>query len=84
MKKYRKKPVIVEAIQWDGKNVKEIFLFCDAYMIGDNMYMKDVQNNDQDFRLDLNDYIICGVNGEYYPCKPDIFKNTYEEVKNEQ
>lgn len=32
-------------------------------------------------RADINDYIIKGVNGEFYPCKPDIFEKTYEKVK---
>ncbi len=55
--KYRKKPVVVEAVRWNGNNYK-----------GDMIAKK-------------GDYIIKGVQGEFYPCKPDIFAETYEEVE---
>lgn len=58
--KYRKKPIVVEAIKWTGDNVKEISKFMEASM---------------------GDYIIKGVQGEFYPCKPDIFQKTYEELE---
>ena len=61
IKKYVKKPVVVEAYQTD----REITIHT---LAGDLM-------------ASVGDYIIIGVNGEKYPCKPDIFKKTYEEVK---
>lgn len=79
IKKFKKKPVIIEAIQWNGENLSEI-----------NEFIKnEVENHESvliiptlegDMYASLNDYIIKGVNGEFYPCKPDIFDKTYEEV----
>ena len=59
-KKYRKKPVIVEAYQTDTV-----------------MYIETLEGT---HRADVGDYIITGVKGEQYPCKPDIFEMTYEPV----
>ena len=61
IKKYVKKPVVVEAYQTD----REI----------------TIHTLEGDLMASVGDYIISGVNGEKYPCKPDIFKKTYEEVK---
>ena len=61
IKKYVKKPVVVEAYQTD----REIA----------------IHTLEGDLMASVGDYIITGVNGEKYPCKPDIFKKTYEEVK---
>ncbi|MGM9544685.1 MAG: hypothetical protein ACI3T9_06840 [Romboutsia timonensis] len=59
-KKYRKKPVIIEAYQTD----KEVI----------------IHTLEGDMKASVGDYIITGVNGEQYPCKPDIFEKTYEPV----
>ena len=81
IKKYRKKPVIIDAIQWTGKNLSEI----------DNFMGKTVENKgttliihtlEGDMEASIGDYIIKGVNREFYPCKPNIFAKTYEEVTN--
>ena len=78
-KKYRKKPVTIEAIQWTGKNLSEIDNF-----VGGSIANKDtiliIHTLEGDMYASLSDYIIKGVNGEFYPCKPDIFDKTYEEV----
>lgn len=80
MAKYRKKPIIIEAIQWTGKNLSEI----------DNFMGRTVENKgitlvihtlEGDMEASIGDYIIKGVNGEFYPCKPDIFNKTYEKVE---
>ena len=60
VKKYRKKPVTIEAYQTD----KELI----------------IHTLEGDMKADTGDYIITGVKGEQYPCKPDIFKKTYELV----
>ncbi len=88
--KYRKKPVVVEAIQWNGTNDLDIINFAApaAYFF----YDLDSQDK-QDYHADLvistlegdmtasvGDYIIRGIDGQFYPCKPDIFKKTYEKV----
>ena len=79
--KYRKKPVVVEAVQWTGNNVEEISVFTDAFC--DWRYENDVkrlfiETLEGTMKATPGDWIIRGVNGEYYPCKPDIFEKTYE------
>lgn len=78
-KKYRKKPVVIEAIQWIGNNLSEIDNF-----IGRTVDNKEttlvIHTLEGEMYASLSDYIIKGVNGEFYPCKPDIFDKTYEEV----
>lgn len=79
IKKYRKKPVVIEAIQWIGNNLSEIDNF-----IGRTVDNKEttlvIHTLEEDMEASIGDYIIKGVNGEFYPCKPDIFDKTYEEV----
>lgn len=80
-KKYRKKPVIIEALQWTGENIEEMdnFINCKyGYTPYDNaIYVPTLEG---EMKADINDYIIKGVKGEFYPCKPDIFNKTYEEI----
>ena len=88
---YRKKPVVVEAIKWDGLNVSEIKDFCGKAVriaIYDSAWKARVLGAKADIFIvtlegtqhaSVGDYIIKGVNGEFYPCKPDIFEKTYEE-----
>lgn len=74
--KYRKKPIEVEAVQWNGNNRKEILQF-----VGDACYFQEgifIRTLEGDMFANVSDYIIKGVQGEYYPCKPDIFEETYE------
>ena len=84
--KYRKKPVEIEAIQWTGFNVGEIADFASGHIRFDvydatpvktilNVYIYTLEGEVQ---VDQYDFIIKGVNGEFYPCKPDIFAKTYE------
>jgi len=91
MAKFRKKPVVIEAIQWTGKNLREIISFTGLHDSARKWSWEEyekVVNNDglKIFTLegkmnaDINDWIIKGVNGEFYPCKPDIFEKTYEPV----
>ena len=91
MPKFRKKPVVIEAIQWTGKNLKEIIDFTglneSAQKWSWEEYEKVVlEDGFKIFTLegtmsaDIGDFIIQGVQGEFYPCKPDIFEQTYEPV----
>ena len=78
IKKYRKKPVVIEALKYDGSNIEEAIDF-----IGEDAYFKDsliIETLEGKMRADIGDYIIKGVNGEFYPCKPEIFSKTHEEV----
>ena len=85
MRKFVKKPVVVEAYQFDG-NIRSI----DNFPISEVGKFKVSSENGQyyliiptlegDMKAVAGDWIIKGVKGEYYPCKPDIFKNSYDKV----
>lgn len=78
--KYRKKPVEIEAVLWSGFNYEEI---CELGQRGVQRSGKDllIYTLEGTMRASVGDYIIKGVNDELYPCKPDIFKLTYEKVE---
>ena len=80
--KYRKKPVVIEAIQWTGLNLKEISNFInseDFWHKDSGLFIKTLEGN---MKANANDWIIKWVQGEFYPCKPDIFEQTYDKVDN--
>lgn len=82
IKQFRKKPIVIEAIQFDGTNKEEIHNFVgDA--IGQDVNSKDlfITTLEGIMIASVGDYIIKGVQGEFYPCKPDIFEQTYNEVQ---
>lgn len=79
MSKYVKKPVIIEAIQWTGDNSLDVSEFCQGpeskyEFKGDALFIHTLEGS---MRASLGDYIIKGVDGEFYPCKPQIFEKTY-------
>lgn len=80
--KYRKKPVVIEAIQYNGANFNEIrgFMRGTSYSKLVNRKIR-IQTLEGHIYADEEDYIIKGVQGEFYPCKPDIFEATYEKVE---
>ena len=91
MAKYRKKPVVIEAVQWTGDNLREIIDFTGLHESAKKWTWEEYEKvvalqGLKIFTLEgpLNaspgDYIIKGVQGEFYPCKPDIFEATYEQV----
>lgn len=75
---YRKKPVIIQAIQWTGDNKKEISEFVGIYFKDKESVI--IPTLEGDLTAQIGDFIIKGVKGEFYPCKPDIFEATYEIV----
>ena len=103
MKKYVKKPIVIEAIQLTKSNISEVLAF-----MGQNIrlpsfqaqmrfeqYEDSVIENGMDILTledgsdgrakhvaTIGDFIIKGIKGEFYPCKPDIFKDTYDEFNN--
>jgi len=79
MKKYRKKPVVIEAVQFTGKNDVEVNEFA-GLKIAEGTHC-NIHTLEGDHIASVNDFIIRGVSGELYPCKPDIFSLTYEEVE---
>ena len=79
IKKWKKKPVVVEAIQYTGLNRIECLTFIGPNFDEDLSY-PNVQTLEGNMKVSVGDYIIRGVKGEYYPCKPDVFASSYEEV----
>jgi hypothetical protein len=100
--KYRKKPVIIDAVLWRGNNQREVANFLE----GDLFQQEEKSfriNEGKNFLIDfsrvqggliiktlegehiasLGDYIIRGIEGEFYPCKPAIFEKTYEAVEDD-
>lgn len=87
---YRKKPVVIQAVQWtndeDGRDLLAIHaLSAGGYgrkvtFAGDGTAALVIQTLEGAMRCDVSDWIIKGVKGELYPCKPDIFEATYEPV----
>ena len=81
-KNYKKRPVVIQAVKYTGRNIKEIEHFCGHKNIGyaparGQHYIITLEGCHY---ISIGDYIIKGVHGEFYPCKPDIFAKTYEEV----
>jgi len=89
MKKFRKKPVIIWAAQWEGKSLQDYIDFSAEHNLPDNFGFGCSEGKSGILIYTLEgtmvasrgDYIIKGVKGEFYPCKPDIFEATYEPVR---
>jgi hypothetical protein len=79
---YRKKPVVIQAVQWTGENNTEILHFCSTCYITSSGKSKDliVSTLEGDMSASVGDFIIKGVKGEFYACREDIFDITYETV----
>jgi hypothetical protein len=79
-KQYKKKPITISALQFDGENLEDIRAFCTPQPIRtDILNTVVIPTREGDMVAGMGDYIIRGVKGEFYPCKPDIFAATYEE-----
>lgn len=82
--KFREKPVVIEAVRFTGRNSHEVMLF----MGRDSSFVDQsepraaliISTLEGPLRASVGDWIIKGVKGEFYPCKPDIFEATYEPV----
>lgn len=96
--KYKKKRVVVEAIQLTANNYDKVceFIGCTPEQVPNPMYDFDEWGGNRDIYLgiiidtlegkmtaNIGDMIIKGVKGEFYPCKPDIFAETYDKVERE-
>jgi hypothetical protein len=86
--KFRKKPVVIDAIQWDGINLSEVKAFCPIMVVeiydaawrvgvGNPVAHLTIPTLEGDMAVSYGDFIIKGVQGEFYPCKPNIFMETY-------
>ena len=87
MTKYRKKPVVIEALQWSGSNWHEMLAWAKwehdhgVSTDGDLLLIHTLEG---EMTASPGDWVSQGVQGEFYPCKPDIFEATYEPVEEEQ
>ena len=96
IKKYVKKPVEIEAIQLKEDNIIEVFDFLDETNYKETKSAEELEDFSQMMLkqgyieietlegmmiANFGDYIIKGIKGEFYPCKPNIFQATYEEVR---
>lgn len=91
MSKFRKKPVVIEAVQIEGRfwwpdwfhdavSRNDVLVYgCGKYAEGPRYV--EIKTLEGTMRADEGDWIIKGVKGELYPCKPDIFEATYEAVE---
>ena len=89
--RYRKKPVVIEAMQWKGDNLDVVINFCtgqatyEGMASGNGKIVIETLESNKELKTrhaaDIGDWIIKGVKGEFYPCKPDIFEETYERVE---
>jgi len=76
---YKKKPIVIEAIQVLGHNDAEVLKFCpDAFDPPAKDCRLVIRTREGDMTAMPGDWIIKGVAGEFYPCKPEIFAATYE------
>ncbi len=86
MAKYRKKPIVIEAEQYLPSPTP----FCripdgvSSYMMPDGSFGASIQTLEGKMLVSPGDYVITGVKGEKYPCKPDIFELTYEKVEDSE
>ena len=81
MKRYVKKPIVVEAVQYDGFNTGELNDFCGSSIfepVGGSPFIRTLEG---DMTISKGDWVIKGVNGEFYPIKSEIFFKTYDVVE---
>ena len=80
MTRYKTKPCEIEAIQWTGENLIELLDWGQGKILwndADDLFIDTLEGR---MKANINDYIIKGLRGELYPCKPDIFKKKYEKI----
>lgn len=86
--KFKKKPIVIDAVRWNGHNVEEVgrFMYGEADINLDNPLEPDllIHTIEGIMRANPGDWIIKGIAGEFYPCKTDIFEATYERVEVDQ
>ena len=90
--KFRKKPVVIEAVKWTGENLREVIKFTGLHPFANKwtweeyaeVVRKDglkIFTTEGPLMATIGDWIIKGVKGEFYPCKPDIFEATYDPAE---
>lgn len=94
--KYQKNPIVNEVVRWDGLNLQEVKdfvgdnlkyeIYDSAWQVGKGAPQVDmeIKTLEGDMKVTKGDYIIKGIKGEFYPCKPDIFDATYSKYEDEK
>lgn len=86
--KFRKKPVVIEAVQLTHESFSEVKEWCGGKTWSCPPMRAvtgiSISTLEGDMGAHFGDWIIKGVNGEFYPCKPDIFEKTYEPVEDKK
>lgn len=79
IKSYKKRPVEIQALEYTGTNIMEVLEFIEYKGVekGGLILINTLEGL---MTASVGDYIIKGIKGEFYPCKPDVFAKTYEEV----
>ena len=85
MAQYRKKPVVIEAVQLENLEIGHLMFIQVFVGLGNDVFRVEsdglvIKTLEGEMKASIGDYIIKGVKGEFYPCKPDIFEMTYEAV----
>lgn len=87
MQKFRKKPVVIEAVQLTVENLEVVEAWCNGSIKGLKLPREqqriDIQTLEGEMSATIGDFVIRGVKGEFYPCKPDIFAATYDAVNSD-
>lgn len=84
---FRKRPVVITACQYVQGKSEEVLRFTSGQATWDDVVNKGtlvIHTLEGTMTVSVGDWVIRGVQGEYYPCKPDIFAATYEEVQQPQ
>lgn len=89
IQRFRKLPVVIEAVQYTGRNFFEIAHFLgEGDLTGNNILQTTdrpvIHTSEGDMTASAGDWIIRGTKGEFYPCKPDIFTAIYEKAEEEE
>ena len=90
--KFRKKPVVIDAVEWTGENLLQVIRFTGQHASAMSYKWEDYEDLvsrdglkiftlEGVMKASIGDWIIKGVNGEHYPIKADIFAKTYEAVE---
>ena len=81
MAKFRRKPITVEAIQWNGNNLDEVIAFLGTKTYGEFAGSVLVETPKASLTVAVGNWIIKGADGEFYPCNPGDFERTYEVIE---
>lgn len=80
VKKYVKKPIPIDAVQYTGDNIDEVQDFCSDAFIEDGWLNVSTFEGTMKASNKIGDYVVKGIKGEFYICEKSIFEETYEEV----